>query len=106
MISARALLAPPQALTAHGKKRLASLLSADLAVHHACGQKFQKAKKLAQEAIKLDPRCPLAHHSMGVCHEGEPEVRIPRSQSSTPEKGEETRLEFSPFTAIARKMGD
>lgn len=78
------------------------MLSADLAVHHACGQKFQKAKKLAQEAIKLDPKCPLAHHSMGVCHEGKPEVRIPRSQSSTPEE-EETRLEIFPFTAIARR---
>ena len=70
MISARALFVSPQALTAHGKKRLASLLSADLAVHHACGQKFHKAKELAQEAIKLDPKCPLAHHSMGVCHDG------------------------------------
>jgi tetratricopeptide (TPR) repeat protein len=57
-------------LTQQGKQRLASLLSAELSIHFAYAQKFDKARALSEKAIALDPSCPLAHHSAGVVQEG------------------------------------
>ncbi|QDZ24172.1 hypothetical protein A3770_12p66900 [Chloropicon primus] len=65
-----------QALARHGKTRLASLLAAELSIHFAFSQKFGKAKDLAEEAVTLDPSCPLAHHAMGVIHESTPEYDL------------------------------
>mmetsp|Transcript_37409 Transcript_37409/g.80788 ORF Transcript_37409/g.80788 Transcript_37409/m.80788 type:complete len:766 (+) Transcript_37409:162-2459(+) len=62
-----------EALMESGMNRLASLLSADLSLHFAYAQQLPKARSFAEEAIKTDPKCPLAHHAMGVVHEIIPE---------------------------------
>lgn len=61
------------ALEARGRARLASLLAAELAMHHSFCQKFDRARVLAERAVQIDPSCPLAHHALGTIHEGRSE---------------------------------
>ncbi len=69
-----------KALAQSGSRRLASLLSAELCLHFAYAQKFSKARVFAEDAMELDPICPLAHHSMGVVHEGVSEYGLALSK--------------------------